>query len=92
MIPVGFFDGVTQGEDMNCGAGDIIKVKEEGIFHIICNCGKGTNTHGALLALWVLLWDAKRFHVDGIQITGDSKAIIEWITNKSRLQVLSLEF
>ena len=55
------------------------------------NCGRGTNTHGELLALWVLLWASHLYHISNLQVLGDSKVIIDWMTNKSCLQVFSLD-
>ena len=60
-------------------------------FQIKINCGRGTNTCDELLAFWVLLWVAQLFQISNLQVLRDSKVIIDWATNKSCLQVLSLE-
>lgn len=55
------------------------------------NCGSGTNTRGELFASLVLLWVSQLYQVSNLQVFGDSKVIIDWVTNKSCLQVLSMD-
>jgi hypothetical protein len=52
------------------------------------NCGKGTNTKGDLLALWVFAYIKQ---VPRLQLVGDSKVIIDWFTNDNNLQLISLQ-
>ena len=47
--------------------------------------GKGTNTDVELLALWVLLWFAKKKGILETQIAGDSNAVIKWDNGTSSL-------
>jgi hypothetical protein len=53
---VGFFDGASQERGMKCGAGTILKCSSLGTYKLKMNCGKGTNTKGEMLALWLILY------------------------------------
>ena len=57
-------------------------------YKIWMNCGADSNTWSELLALWMLLLLARSFHIDNIQIIGDSRIIIEWALEKYSLWVM----
>jgi hypothetical protein len=61
-----------------------------GTYRLKMNCGKGKNTKGELVALWVILFFAYIKQVSRLQLVGDSKVIIDWFTNENNLQVISL--
>ena len=75
-IPIWFFDGGAQEDGSKCGAGAIIQLENNQKYIVSWNCCKETNTRGELLALWVMLWTAKLFHILNMQILGDPKVIV----------------
>ena len=54
----GFFDGAEQ--DGNFGTGMILRIYDSHSFKLRMGVGSGTNTFSELLALWGLLWFAKK--------------------------------
>ena len=60
-------------------------------YQALWNCGRGSNTHGELLALWMLIWIVQSYKMLNLQILGDSKVIVDWANNKILLWVISLE-
>ena len=54
----GFFDGVEQVG--NCGTGMILHIDDSHSFKLRMGVGSGTNTFAEPLALWWLLWFAKK--------------------------------
>jgi hypothetical protein len=55
------------------------------------NCGKGTNSKGELMALWLILYFSYLKQVPRLLLMGDSKVIIDWYTNDNNFQVISLQ-
>lgn len=53
--------------------------------------GAGTNTQVELLALWCLLSFARHLDLHHFSILGTSHVIIDWASDRSRLQSLSLQ-
>jgi hypothetical protein len=53
---VGFFDGASQERGRKCGAGAILKCPLLGTYKLKMNCGKGTNSKGEMLVLWLILY------------------------------------
>ena len=54
----GFFDGAEQ--DGNCGTSMILSIDDSHSFKLRMGVGSGTNTFSELLALWGILWFAKK--------------------------------
>ena len=52
---------------------------------------KGTNTKVELLALWGLLYLAKKMNILDITILGDSKVIIEWAKYVFSMRTMELQ-
>jgi ribonuclease HI len=77
--------------DRTSGVGGVIKISEQCCFKWILNCGPGTNTRAELLGAWALLTLASRLSIQAIHVQGDSKIIIDWLRDKGRLQVVSLD-
>jgi ribonuclease HI len=46
--------------------------------HAYFGGGKGTNTKVEIIALWGLLWLARKLKLDNLQVLGDSKVITSW--------------
>ena len=57
-IIYGFFDGVEHAG--NCGTGMILRIDDSYSFKLRMGVGSGTNTFAELLALWGILWFAKK--------------------------------
>ena len=87
----GHFDGTAQRADINCGVGVIIRDSQEGIFQIMWNCDKRSNTRAELLAIWILLWTTKHFYIPISKIKGDLEVIVNWINQRRGLQVVALD-
>jgi hypothetical protein len=89
--PTGWFDGAAESSGLNSGAGGIIKLDGQCSYKWLINCGQGTNNRAELLGAWALLTLASRLSIQSIQVQGDSKIIIDWLKEKGRLQVVTLE-
>lgn len=86
----GLFDGSSQRNDSIGGASAIICLNEYKSFKLKMNYGEKTNSRCELLALWMLLFFANHLGIKDIHVGGDSKVIIVWVNEKSRLHVMSL--
>ena len=86
---IGFFDGAQQ--DGLCGAGMVIRIRNNLSYRLWMGVGKGTNTKAELLALWGLLYFAKKMNILDITILGDSKVIIEWAKYVYSLHTMELQ-
>ena len=53
-------------------------------------CGSGLNSEGELLTLWMILLFSNHLKLDGIQIYGDAKVIIDWTLNVNNINILHL--
>lgn len=75
---------------VGCGAGAVLHLNTTVSYRLLLNLGPGTNTHGELCALWLLLFFARRLQVSSIVVLGDSSSIISWALGTSTLNVLIL--
>jgi ribonuclease HI len=89
-IPTGWFDGATQSNGTQSGAGGLIRITKKSSYRWTFNCGLGTNTRAELLGAWAMLHLASRLNIEVLQILGDSRTIIEWLNNWGDLQAISL--
>jgi hypothetical protein len=86
-----WFDGATQRDGSLCGAGGVIKTLDATVIRWTFNCGRGTNTRAELLGAWATIMLANHLSLHRIHVLGDSKVVIDWLLNKGRLQVCSVE-
>jgi ribonuclease HI len=82
---IAFFDGAAQLGGSVCGAGGTFKSHPSRTTNWFINCGAGTNTKAELMGLWATLSLAALWSIDHIHIQGDSRVIIDWISNQSQL-------
>jgi ribonuclease HI len=75
-----WFNGVAQNNGTLSGAGSIIKTGENIIYRSTFNCGMGTNTRDELLGVWASLTLAYKLDIDHLQVLGDSKILVDWLT------------
>ena len=68
----------------------MIRINDKYVYKWTYNCGPGTNTREELLGVWDTLSLAVRLNIDGLQVYGDSKIVIDWLNNRGKLHVLSL--
>ena len=54
------------------------------------SCSSGSNSKGELLALWIIFFFSNHLKLDGIQIYGDAKVIIDWALNVNNINILHL--
>jgi ribonuclease HI len=87
---IAFFDGAALSNGTNCGAGGFFKSHKSRITSWFINCGSGTNTKAELLGLWTTLTLAALWSLDALHVQGDSRVIIDWISNKGRLNSIHL--
>ena len=59
--PLGFFDGSSEEDGSKCGVGVVLKCDEIRLYKISIDCGRGTNTRGELLSLWLFFARFKMF-------------------------------
>jgi hypothetical protein len=82
---IAFFDGAALANGSNCGAGGFFKSHKSRTSSWFINLGPGTNTKAELLGLWTTLTLAAIWSLDALHVQGDSRVIIDWISNKGRL-------
>ena len=85
------FYGSSLEGGLKCGEGVVLKVNASKTYKVKMGCGKGNNTRGALLALWLLLFYVNLFSLTLRQICRDSKVIIDWVGGMCSLRVIALE-
>jgi len=68
----------------------MIKITQNSFFKWTLNCGLGTNTRAGLLGVWATLFLASRLHIEALQVLGDFRIIIEWLSNRGDLQAISI--
>jgi ribonuclease HI len=88
--PTGWFDGATQSNGLQSGAGGLIRITENSHYRWTFNCGPGSNTRAELLGVWATLHLETRLNIEVLQIFGDSRIIIDWLNSRGKLQVISL--
>jgi len=85
------FDGAALSNGLCCGAGGIFKNHPTRITKWFFNCGVGTNTKDELLGLWASLTLASFWSINHLHVLGDSRVIIDWITQKCKLHSVHIE-
>jgi ribonuclease HI len=76
--------------ELESGAGGLIKLTQNFYYKWTYNCGPGTNTRAELLGAWATHLLASRLHIDVLQVVGDSRIVIEWLSNRGDLQVVQI--
>jgi len=61
---LGWFDGATQSNGLQSGAGGVIKLFDNTIYKWNIQCGPGTNTRVELLGVWETLILDTRVDID----------------------------
>jgi ribonuclease HI len=88
---IAYFDGATQSSGFCCGAGGTFKNHPSRITKWFINCGVGTNTKAELMGLWATPTLAAFWSIDHLHVHGDSRVIIDWITQKCKLHSIHIE-
>jgi ribonuclease HI len=83
-----FFDGAAMSGGGCCGAGGIFKTHPNRTTMWFLNCGEGSNNKAELMGLWASLYLASCWSLSHIHVLGDSRLIIDWISQKSKLQTV----
>jgi ribonuclease HI len=86
-IPLGFFDGASQGQPPICGAVAFLFLSKSHFFRIRYVPGLGTNNKAELAALWAMLLRADMLHLRKLQVFGDSQVVVDWINSVSACQI-----
>ena len=88
---IGYFDRASHPDTSEGGAGVVIWINYSVCYCFGLNCvPKLTNTRSKVIAMWILLYCSRRLDSIYIKVNGDSKVVIDWINEKNRLQVVSL--
>jgi ribonuclease HI len=69
-----------------CGARGLFKTHPSRVTFWFLNCGARTNNRVELLGLWAALYLAFVWSIIHLHVLGDSRIIIDWISQKSKLQ------
>jgi len=85
------FDGATRSSEICCGAGGTFKTHTRRTTKWFLNCGVGSNTKAELMGLWDSLTLAAFWSLNHILVLGDSRVIIDWITQLCNLQSCHIE-
>jgi ribonuclease HI len=88
---IAFFDGAASSDKLTCGAGGVIKIRENLVYRWYLNVGTGSNTKAELMGIWATLTLAIHLNIRRLQALGDSKVIIDWLKGKAKLDVCYLE-
>jgi ribonuclease HI len=80
---VTWFDGAALSDGGCCGAGGVFKSHTSRITYWLLNCGVGTNNKAELLGLWAALYLASCWSLSHLFVLGDSRIIIDWISQKT---------
>jgi len=85
------FDGAALSSGLCCRAGGSFRAHQSRTTNWFLNCGAGTNNKAELLGLWVSLSLASFWSLNHLHVLGDSKLIIDWINQVSKLNSVHLE-
>jgi ribonuclease HI len=85
------FDGAALSTGNCCGAGGYFKAHPSRITKWLLNCGPGSNNKAELLGLWTSLWLASMWQIDHLLICGDSRVILDWISQKAKLNAVHID-
>ena len=90
-MPLGMFDSTSQENGEICWDHIVLKPLDNTIYKIRLGCLKGINIKGELMDLCYLLYFDHVECISHLQIVGDSKIIIAWLSKKHRLHVVILK-
>jgi len=77
-VPWGFFDGAAQNN--RCGGGAILYLSDSHFFVLSAGLGEGSNNFAELMSLKLLLIFAIEKGCKKLNVFGDSKNVINWIS------------
>jgi len=77
-VPWGFFDGAAQNN--RCGGGAILHLSDSHFFVLSAGLGEGSNNFAELMSLKLLLIFAIEKGCKKLNVFGDSKNVINWIS------------
>jgi ribonuclease HI len=80
-----WFDGADQLDGTSCEAGGLLKTPDLSVIRWVFNCGRGTITRAELMGVCATLMLASHMSLHHLQILGDSKVVIDWLSNRGRL-------
>ena len=83
-----FFDGASNNGV--CGGGIALHYSDFHFFLLNLGCGKETNQRVKLITLWGRMKYIVQEYILQLQIFGDSRVIIDWIDDISKLQIAQL--
>jgi len=86
--PIGFFYCPVVID--NCGVGIFIKLSSDDSYKTHFAGGKGKNMKDEIFGLWGLLFFAQRLSISKLMVVGDSKVTIDWINDRSNLNLIYL--
>ena len=71
--------------------GGVIKSIDKLVYRWHLNCGGGTNSKAELMGIWATLTLANHLVIHRLQAFGDSKVIIEWLNDRGKLDICTIE-
>ena len=86
----GYFDSANQGHPPSIGVGVVLFLNHNHYINIMYALGGGSNNKVELIALWTLLEAKKQKDIMKLQVTGDSKLVIDWAKGKISIQNINL--
>jgi len=90
-IKFAWFDGAAQLDGILCRTGGVLKLPDFTVIIWVLNCGIGTNTKANLMGAWETPGLASHMSLQRLQIMGDSKVVIDSLSNRGRLHVCAIE-
>jgi ribonuclease HI len=83
--PIGFFDGAYA--ENKCGIGLYLKFSSSHSIKALFVGGSGNNMKAELMGLWGILLITTQWSIKKLMVVGDSKVTIDWINDKSNLDL-----
>jgi len=90
-VPYGFFDGASQHHPPHLGVGALLHIFDDLFFKIRYAPQRGLNKKVELSGLWALFVMFELLNLRKVQICGDSKVVVDWVSGKEKLQVGHLQ-
>jgi hypothetical protein len=75
---------------LDCGAGGLLKFSDDIKFKWKMRIGRGSNSKGELIGLWVTLFLAYRVGLQSIHMLGDSRFILDWFKGVANLNIAGM--
>jgi len=85
-VPCRYFDNTIQGHPPMCGFRVVLFIKQNHYIHIRYALGIRNNNKDEFIALWKLLETTMKKDIRKLQVSRESKLVINWANQKNSAQ------